>query len=206
MEDINIKNIKTNWNNYENNISKETYEILWNDTIKKFDINENNYYFIILRNFIDKKKFSYKNDKIVLENENILILKGLDGEERKEIHKLCDKIGLHHRSIKKKKKKHLYIYKPEVWLWEFSEKNPYSESDELYKQREIQSQIRKEKKLAEMKNEFCDECGANGLEKELFISVYIQGIYCDDCLEIVDDGSGEPLSCHKFETIKFFYN
>ena len=140
MEDINIKNIKTNWNDYKNNISKETHEMLWNDTIKKFDINENNNYFHILKKFIDKKNFSSKNDEIVLENEYTLILKGLTNNERKKIHKLCDKIGLHHKSIKKRKKQ-LYIYKPEVWLWEFSEKNPYSESDEVYKQREIQSQI-----------------------------------------------------------------
>ena len=52
-----------------------------------------------------------------------------------------------------------------------------------------------------MKNKYCDECGANGLEKELLVSVYIQGIYCEDCLEIVDDGNGDTLDCHKFETI-----
>ena len=66
-----------------------------------------------------------KNEKtiIVIENDK-LILKSLDGFERKNIHKLCDKMGLHHLSVvhpKKSSKKFLHIIKPSVWKWEFSE-------------------------------------------------------------------------------------
>ena len=40
---------------------------------------------------------------VIPQNENTLILKGLDGKLRKDIHSLCDKMGLHHNSVETKK-------------------------------------------------------------------------------------------------------
>jgi len=52
-----------------------------------------------------------------------------------------------------------------------------------------------------LQNEECSNCGTNGLESQLYMSVYITNIYCEDCLEIMSDGDGYPLNCHKFEPI-----
>ena len=72
-------------------------------------------------------------------------MKGLDGDERKHIHSFCDKIGLHHESKshpKKKNKRFLYIYKPKVWLWEYTEKIHIQKSEEYYIKRELEKQIK----------------------------------------------------------------
>ena len=50
-----------------------------------------------------------------------------------------------------------------------------------------------------MKKRYCSICEKNGLETDLFHSVYIRGIYCNDCLEVESDGTGGTLSDHKFE-------
>jgi hypothetical protein len=62
------------------------------------------------------------------------------------IHSLCDKIELHHESKshpKKKYTKFLYIYKPKIWLWEYTEKNPYLKGKEFYEKQKNQQRIKK---------------------------------------------------------------
>ena len=81
-------------------------------------------------------------------------MKGLTPKERKDIHILCDQIGLHHNSVlTKKNKKHMHIIKPKAWKWEFSEKNQYSRPNEYYEERNIKYKDR-------MSRLECYNCGA----------------------------------------------
>jgi hypothetical protein len=192
LQDLSSETIRKNWIIYKEEILKNNffYEILWNDLYKKFDLEKNFEikYILLLRDFIDGNEIK-NNDKyykFIKENDKTLIIKGMDGEERKIIHKLCDKIGLHHKSVFfKNKKKDLYIYLPDKWSFEFTDKNPYSEYISY-----------KNKSLIE-----CDECGNNENEIQIYRSVYIRNYYCEDCLEILSDGYGGKLNCHKFEPI-----
>jgi len=201
-ENVYYTELRMNWNEIVK--TPHIIECAWNEWYKKFDMSRDDYYVNLFRKFIMNETINLsKNEKtiIVIENDK-LILKSLDGFERKNIHKLCDKMGLHHLSVvhpKKSSKKFLHIIKPSIWKWEFSESNPYSESPEYYKQKEIESEQRREKYDNRRKNTFCDYCGENGFDSELFQSVYIRGIYCQDCLDNVSDGDGGILDDHKFE-------
>ena len=206
--DISSETIRKNWLMYKDTIVETPYyDILWETIQKKFNIDSENVFYIILKKFINNEDIIYKKPlydriHIIKEYDNTLVFKGLGGNERKEIHLLCDKVGLHHESkiqTKKKNKKFLYIYKPSVWLWEFTEKNPYSQSDEYYKNREIEREKKNKIMEEQMKRKYCCICEKNGMETDLFHSVYIRGLYCNDCLEIESDGEGCKLSDHKFE-------
>jgi hypothetical protein len=87
---------------------------------------------------------------------------------------LCDAIGLHHQSIPKTKgKKHLYVYLPKLWKWEFTAKNPYSEHQpEYYAERRKQAEER-------LKRKYCYKCNKNGMEVDLFCSPYTNKLYCE---------------------------
>ena len=209
LQELSSATIRKNWDIYKDHIvvNNYFYDIIWNNFYKKFDSDEMKYV-IMFRDFIEGHDI--KNNDIpyhfIKENDKTLIIKGMNGEERKMIHKLCDKIGLHHNSVNKnKKKKHLYIYLPEKWSFEYTEKNPYSRDDEYYHNLEIlrekQREKNKEWEREMLQNEECSNCGTNGLESQLYMSVYITNIYCEDCLEIVSDGYGYPLNSHKFEPI-----
>lgn len=197
LENIVCENIRRNWSDHKDDVTNNYYELLWKELIQKFKIYDTDIFFRILKKFIENKLVYHKKPLlnriyVVIESDDILILKGLTSEERNEIHLLCDNIGLHHQSKQVKKKRHLYIYKPELWLWEFSEKNPYSKPVEYYKKRQ-----NRQTKLDNKKNNmYCCLCGSNGLENELLCSVYIRGLFCDDCIE-----NDEELCGHKFEPI-----
>lgn len=202
INNISFEDIRKNWSEHKDLINKEQYVLLWNDLENKFGLDKTDYYLGLFKKFISGEKIyiGKHETRLVIPDEKTLILKGLDGQDRKLIHKLCDKIGLHHQSISKKKnKKHLYIYKPEIWLWEFTTRNPFSESDEVYQQREIESNLRREKEMERLRNLYCCECYANGLDNDLFRSIYFRGLYCEDCLDTMSDGGGGVLSDHKFE-------
>jgi len=206
--DISGEAVRKNWQSSKDIIADSPYyDILWKSFENKFNISTEDNFYIILKKFINNEDISYKKPlydriHIIKENDSTLVFKGLGGDERREIHQLCDKIGLHHESkihSKKKHKKNLYIYKPHVWLWEFTEKNPYSKSETYYKQRELERLERQKIEEEKMKRRYCSICEKNGLETDLFHSVYIRGIYCNDCLEFESDGTGGTLSDHKFE-------
>jgi len=172
----------------------------WNNWYDKFNINKDDFYVKLFKKFIMNEEIITNNFIVI--NEGILILKNLTGFERKEIHKLCDKIGLHHNSIiAKKNKKHLHIIKPSCWKWEHSEPNPYSEAPEVYKQREEKYKELLIKRNERLERIECYNCCTNALETELYHSVYIREIYCEDCLNYVSDGDGGVLNDHKFEPL-----
>lgn len=205
LQEISCENIRQNWALHRDTITPDhfQYELLWESLEKKMDLNPTCFYVTLFKKFINNQPIE-TNNELVRQNPNTLIFKGLGGETRKYIHQLCDKIGLHHDSKTKPgkgNKRHLYVYKPTEWKWEYTARNPYSKSDEYYAEQEKQTSYRRQKKEARLRNMECDGCGCNGVEADLFHSVYMHGIYCEDCLEIVSDGEGEPLSCHKFEPI-----
>jgi hypothetical protein len=170
---IPYEELRKDWTKYNSLISYDSnmFNNIWKDWINKFNIDTNdifiNTFVSNFREFITKDKFIDKICKSIQchfnkLNDKTLIVKGLNSEARKSIHKLCDKLGLHHQSINTgKKNKHLYIYKPEIWLWEFTIRNPYSENDSVYLQREQMRENRLSKK-------YCSICNTIGLN--IFIS------------------------------------
>lgn len=183
--------MREKWNEIED-LSKEQIDGAWDDWSKKFDADIDDFYVGLFKDFIMTGKVETSN--IIQIQNGTLILKGLIPKERKIIHTLCNQIGLHHNSISTKKggKKHMHITKPKIWKWEYSERNPYSESDEYYEERN-------KKHYEKMNRLECRNCCSNGNETTIYASVYIRGLYCEDCLDIVSDGGGGVLSDHKFE-------
>jgi len=105
--------IRQNWNEYSKVISSSSpyFQLLWNDWCQKFNINDN-------RNILSLKKFILNNQA------SQFIIMELSKIERKELHLLCDKIGLYHKSYGNKKERIIVIYKPDIWLWEFTGPSP----------------------------------------------------------------------------------
>jgi len=210
LQSLSSETIRQNWDSYKNMvINTPFYENIWNEFERKQELNTEVPFYLLLKNFINNLTNEYENQNNInyeMPNENTIIINKLDGDKRKYLHLLCDKLGLHHdsKTIKIKKGKHLkkfYIYKPAIWLWEYSEKNPYSKDAEYYKQKELERQQQKLIKEEKIRRKYCCICDRNGLETELFCSVYMRGLYCNECLETMSDGEGNPLNCHKFEPI-----
>jgi hypothetical protein len=204
--------IRQNWNEHKEIIKCGTveYKLLWSDLEKKFNIDTKDIIFQLLKRFVSceiKHNDQKQMKQITYEkkNDNTLMIKGLNGEQRRKQHMLCDNIGLHHTSKPSpngKFKNFLYVYIPDNWLWEYSDKNPYSENNEYYKQKDIEREKRQSKMNERMKKIYCCMCEKNALETELFHSVYIDGKYCEECLD-TSDGDGGTLNDHKFEHIRF---
>ena len=211
LKSLSCAAIRQNWNDHIETgiIDSPLYDIIWDDWENKFTECKRNTFYRILKNFVMGEHIGWiqpaSGQYVVLqESESRLVIKGLDSYHRKQVHSLCDSIGLHHQSVLEKNnkyKKHLWIYKPKVWRWEYTERNPYSESEECYKQRE-QLQIQKRENYKEkMKQKYCNGCYSNGWEKQLYCSPHIYPLYCEDCLETLSDGDGGILGDHKFEPI-----
>jgi hypothetical protein len=137
LQSISLEEIRKNWNtSIGKDINLEIYNMLWDDLILKFNINKECVYFKLFRLFIDKKQFL--NEKICrLDNENEMCIFKLDNKEMKELHKLCDNIGLYNESSCHFKKRQLHIFYPlnNEWKFEFTPRNPYSESKKIYSMR-----------------------------------------------------------------------
>lgn len=194
---LSFEEMRRTWNEHSAHTPQNVYENIWNDWCQKFDVSASDPNTLLLKKFIENK-IQPSRKCVLSENGNHLTLYGLKGPRRYELHVLCDKLGLHHKSTGDGGSRLLHLYKPEPWLWEFSAKNPYSEAPEAYQKRYQQKQTRHRQRLARKE---CCECGANGLEAELFQSPYLDGYYCEDCLDTVSDGNGGVLGAHKFEPI-----
>lgn len=224
LQEFSSEIVRQNWLQHKTEIMDYQYNILWESLEKKMDIHKTDIYYCLLKKFIDERERQQEQTESIVihdneiqsfekmgvyierKDENTLIIKGLDGKDRKNIHLLCDKIGLHHQSISHPKKKHkrfLHIYLPTVWLWEYTEKNPYSKSKEFYEQREQDRQKKEKEHEERLSRKYCCECGRTGLEIDLFCSVYIRGLYCNDCLETTSDGGEGMLGDHKFEPLYY---
>lgn len=183
------------------------YDMIWNDWEQKHAEFIKNVFYPILKRFARGEEIgrieSYeKTYCIIQEDDKTLLLKDLNKNTRKQLHTLCDKLGLHHKANPQKNKiKDFWIYKPPIWLWEYTEKNPYSSNEESNAKQKHKKMIQRKKHEEYMSRKHCNECDANGGDTQLFCSVYIRGLYCEDCLETLSDGNGGTLSCHKFEPI-----
>lgn len=191
LNDISSENVRKNWDTYKDSVRNTSYyDVLWKNLIDKFDIDESGTYFSILKKFIDDEEIDCESlaiTKIFVEkpDNDTIILKRLDGSLRLYVHLLCDKIGLHHQSKSnshhsRKNNRDLYIYKPTIWLWEYTKENPYSKPSSRH---------------------YCIVCGKNGSETELFRCASIYGTYCSDCIDTTSDGEGHDLCDFKFEYI-----
>lgn len=199
-----METIRREWDTH-NDISSHTayYELIWDSWYQKFQRDRTDPRVQLLRNFIENKPIIGDNWTKQL-NDRTLERKIDDSYERKELHKLCDQIGLHHVSKlrpprKGKVRKSVYIYKPEKWLWEYTVRNPYSKSDEYYKQRDIEIAKKVEKRKQYLMSKYCCRCDANGYDNELMCSISLSGLYCNDCVESIesiemDDYKFEPAN------------
>ena len=52
-----------------------------------------------------------------------------------------------------------------------------------------------------MQQKYCDGCNVTGWDTQLYCSVYVRELYCDNCLETLSDDDGGKLGDHKFEPI-----
>ena len=205
--------IRQNWNIHKDNITNSPfYDIIWSDWENKYNDFIKNIFYPILKKFILDHNIGhidnidlYKYN--IIQEKNTLILKGLDKKVRKEVHILCNNMGLYHKSVKiTNSKKDLLIYEAPNWLWEYTDPNPHCSIGEYYKKKnQYHEQKRKKQQelldAEELERTYCDGCGKTAVETQLYCSVYIYDLYCDDCLETLSDGDGEPLGCHKFEPI-----
>jgi hypothetical protein len=210
LQNLTFSKIRKEWNIYEKEIKTNStmYESLWNDWMEKFNVKNNIFFFNILKDFIENKDVEkiYGYDvQIKVKDKNTILIGGLSPDYRKDIHILCDNLGLHNESKKvningKKKKgknKTIFIYKPPIWLWEYTEKDKNIESRNKSRLEKFERKQKRKEKIT------CDGCGKNGAETELFVSVYIEGTYCNLCLESLSDGDGCELGSHKFESVYY---
>lgn len=179
------EDIRKNWDRYSK-IYEGDINILWNSWYDKYSIKKTSKKVIILKDFI-------------MDDNELLIMKGLTNKKRLSYHVLCDNIGLHHVSITKNNKRNLHISKPKIWLWEFTLPNPLSKPH--FHSKSYSKQEQNDRRIEQMKRKYCRECNTHGSEVELFCSGYINGIYCESCLENISDGEGGYLSDHKFEPL-----
>jgi hypothetical protein len=218
------ENIRKKWDTIEDK-SPEIYDLLWDDWFKKFNVDRIERCVRLLKNFIMNNTETIKNpiDGCSIEmqdDNNTMLLKGLQNRskrsKRKMLYSICTNMGLHYKittNPKNKKSMFLYIYKPKIWLWEYTVPNPYIvaveshviRSPKYYEQRREQAQEKKEKKKQWLHNKYCSNCDATGDEVQLYNSVYISGLHCEDCLEYESDGEGGVMGDHKFEPIEYYH-
>ena len=123
LQDISYEVIRQNWTSYQDIMCNSPYyDLLWENWEKKHNIDKTDIYLMLFKQFIHNEDCNRTKpwfDRIYVEqvNPETLILKGLNGSERKHIHILCDQIGFHHKSISQQKKyvRFLYIYKPNTY-------------------------------------------------------------------------------------------
>lgn len=185
--------IRQNWNLYKDEIQMDNpfYEMIWKNWSLKFNIDMNDFMVILLKLFIENQEIK-ETANIIKKDDKTLIIKGLNGEERLNYHKLCDIFGLHHESIrnpKKKNSKWFYVYKPKEWLWEYTARNPYSKSDEYYGNQE-KERVKQQKKYEYKKRSlYCNLCDCNGYDNQLYYTPYFSGLYCEDCVDNEYEGT-----------------
>lgn len=191
-----LENMRKEWPKYSKGLSKEELDLVWSDWSEKFSHPLNESSVVILRKFIGNEFIPTR--KIAIKN-GALIFKELNSWERSQYHKLCDHIGLHHESKDFNGVRCLHIFKPDEFLFEFSKANPYSMPKEYYEKRNKEALERVQRINEKLKRIQCDECGTSAYDDQLFCSVYIEGKYCQECLENTSDGEGGKLDDHKFE-------
>jgi hypothetical protein len=191
---LSCENIRKNWTEYSATITPETteYELLWRDLLNKHEISCDDRIVVLLKRFIEDT------------GKSELLMKKLDKETRASIHLLCDKLGLWHQSKGSKFNRILRVYKPVVWLWEFTATNPTTYKGKTEKTEKTYREKRDEyaatlRNAESLEKYYCYSCDRDGGNVELCCSPYYSMLLCLECLEITSDGDGSPMSCHKWE-------
>ena len=192
---VSLVEIRRQWDVYASLATPEQYQNIWRDWAHKQGVDLTDANLVLVRSLLEN---TIQNSDSHIVNGNELILTKMSDKRRHALHTLCDKLGIHHNSVTVRGTRELHLYKPTPWLWEFSAPNPYSKPPTYQDQRKADRETQRDKRLA---RKHCSECGVNGLEAELFSSVYIGGIYCESCLDEMSDGEGGVFSDHKFEPI-----
>ena len=184
LESIVLKDLRKNFT-FDDSPQPEIYEAMWEDLIKTSNIDKECKYFKLFKKFIEKEDI--KNVKGLYKIDNsILRVLNLDGSDRKNLHSLCDKMGLHHESVKSgKNRKDFLVTIPKCWKFEYSPPNPYEGSSNYQRKKNIS----------------CDRCGETGDKCELYKSVCMREIVCENCLENDSDGEGGSLKDHQFDPL-----
>jgi hypothetical protein len=116
LQNISCDEIRQNWNIHKDICITNTpfYDIIWNDWENKYNDSITNIFYPILKKYISGHNIDiinpFEKEYNIIQEDNSLILIGLTNKMRKDVHILCDNIGLHHESIQKKDQRHIYIY------------------------------------------------------------------------------------------------
>jgi hypothetical protein len=152
LKTISSELVRQNWQVYSDsfaNKNNETfYEYLWDNWMMKFLIIRGNMPMKLLKDFIMNYDTKETIDRIANIDHNVqqktinseftLVIKDLSNYSRIEYQKLCDKIGLHHKTFSLTKFVgyrgnvivfDLHITKPTPWVWEWTISNPYPYCD-----------------------------------------------------------------------------
>lgn len=221
LQNISCELVRKDWINYKDIISTEQsyYRLIWNDWIRKHNIDENCPFVKIVHCFIEKSpidsytKIKYKNYIFELESDNHLIIKHMSSPERKQLHNICDLLGLHHQTLfyqyvnknnKTVNKKGFNVYIPENWCWEFSEANPYGGVYlQNIKQKKDKIKREKEREKQAMFNSKCEKCKQKGSVAPLYISLHYDIIICEKCSNITKGKDGYFVSDFKMESLYY---
>jgi len=239
LQEAAANGVRKEWQKYKNVVPESLFQVIWNAWCKKHDIKEFSYgtdkylgfvsissdaslqdvmselYIVVLRRFIDNTLVDQHiklkgRGLLVVVRPHTLILKSVDAEQRKEIHQLCDKLGLHHQSkvikIKKGKiKKHLHIYKPRDWAWEYSAPNPYSEAPEVYAEREATREAAHERWKARALHIYCYGCSTTAYDVggQLYRARYDNELYCQTCMDTEQTEDGSSLIDYDYDPIEY---
>ena len=167
-------------------------DFLWNTFCRKFDINTTDKYFILLKKFINNEKIliNCKDDFFIQKGENTIVLYDISKQNNFHINSLCDHLGLHYELKPCQTKYVTYVYKPQNWSWEFTEKNPYVNTciPNPVKQ-PVPKKTKKNKNTIQKKNIIMQKCFiCNKIDEDLNMkksSVYSQKIFCKNCYDVV---------------------
>jgi len=128
--------IRKSWNMYADRLNIQQFNAVWDDWCKKFSIYEktkNSGYMNDLKQFIQNQTQKINNPNIIIVNDQTIKYNHLNSYQRRRMYELCDILGLHYE-IKEGDgnfDKVLYVYRPDIWLWEFSEKNPHDKNPHI---------------------------------------------------------------------------
>lgn len=207
---MDLSNIRKNWTVYKSTIDDATYQQIWKSWAEKFNKSLNSRNVVLLKSFIEgsfrklpKDTFRRRQCMDYRRKDNELILYGFDSRRRYKMHRLCNDLGLYHKSTSDDfDQRILHITIPNNWSWEYTPPEPESKPREYYDnlRKEKLAKKREEKKKS-LSNKYCCMCDANAMYTDLYGSVYMSGLYCSDCLEDESDGEGGELLDHKFEML-----
>ena len=178
LQSLSLECIRRHWNIYEDIIDDYYFDLIFNDWKNKFHKNITSFSLDIIRKFI--------TDKV----SNISIFY-LSGKQRKNLHFICDRIGLFHITKVDRLERYIYIYKPELWIWEFSEENPVTNCGKV-----VYDEIQDKKNLELLSRKYCGKCLKRGPHvDQLYHGDLYCRLLCETCVQTYDNGIYKTKPC-----------